>query len=88
MLNLKGLKIKFYSHGTDDSENLTHESLLTTDDNNVKLSTLTVLHIKLWLKEDNDLHTDNLRLLFKFIIRRHKIYEKRCLLLAIISYAR
>ena len=41
----------------NDSQNLGHESLVLADYGCVKISSLSKLRIKLWLKEDGILHT-------------------------------
>ena len=64
MAYIKGLKIKFFSQRIDSSQNLKYGSLVIVD---VKVSSLTVLRNKLWLKEHGNLHTDHLQYSFRYI---------------------
>ena len=58
-------KIKLFSEEIDDSQNLRYQTLVIADYDFVKISIFTVLGTKLWLKGDDDLHTD-LRYSLKF----------------------
>ena len=53
-------KFDFFSHTTYDSQNLRYETLVSVDYNCVKISRIAVVDIKLWMKEDLDLHTNHL----------------------------
>ena len=49
------------------SQNLRYETLVIADYEYVKIFRIPVMDIKLWMKEDPDLHTNRLSLSFKFI---------------------
>ena len=61
-LNFKSLgaeKFGLFSQGTYDSQNLRYETLVIDDHEYVKVSRITVMDIKLWMKENLDLHTNH-----------------------------
>ena len=60
-------KIEVFSKGTDDSKNLTCETLYISDYEYVNISSFAVLGIKLWLEEDSDLNRNDPLYSFKFI---------------------
>ena len=60
-------KIKFFSQRTDDSKSLRCKTLYSADYEYVKISSLAVLGIKLWLEEDGDLNRNDPLYSFKFI---------------------
>ena len=60
-------KIEVFSQGTDDSKNLRCETLYIGNYENVKISSLAVLGIKLCLEEDADLNRNDPLYSFKFI---------------------
>ena len=53
-------KFEPFSQGTYDSQTLRYETLVTADYEYVKISRIAVMDIKLWLKEDLDLHRNHL----------------------------
>ena len=69
-LNFKSLaneKVKIFSQGTYNFQNLWNETLITADYEYVKISSFALLKTKLWLKEGDDLWTDDLWYSMKFI---------------------
>ena len=69
-LNIKSQrtkKIKVFSQETDDSKNLTFETLYIGDYKYINISSFAVLGIKLWLEEDGDLNRNDPLYYFKFI---------------------
>ena len=53
-------KIEFFSQKTNDFQILGSETMISTDYEDMKISVFPWLDIELWLKEDDDLHTNNL----------------------------
>ena len=49
-----------FSQGTYDSQNLRYGTLVIVDYECVKISRISVMDIKLWMKEHLDLHTNHL----------------------------
>ena len=79
-------KLELFFQGTYDSQNLRYETLAIADYEYVKISRIAVMDIKLRMK-DLDLHTDHLHQVHSnSFIRKHKIYAKYFLFLAITSY--
>ena len=48
--------MKFFSEGTNDSQNLRYKTLLIADNDYLKSSIFAVLGRKLWLKENDEIH--------------------------------
>ena len=66
-LNSQGKrKIEFFSQDTYDFQILGNEALIYTGYEDIKISTFHWLAVKLWLKEDDDLQTNNYILLGTF----------------------
>ena len=53
-------KIEFFSQETYDFQILGSEIMISTDYEDMKISVFPWLDIELWLKEDDDLHINNL----------------------------
>ena len=53
-------KLEIFSQGTYGSQNLRYETLVIAHYKYIKISRIAVMDIKLWMKEDLDLHTDHL----------------------------
>ena len=53
-------KFEPLSQGTYDSQNVRYETLVIADYKYVKISRIDVMDVKLWMKEDVDLHTNHL----------------------------
>ena len=51
---------ELFFQGNYDSQNLRNESLVIAGYEYVKISSIVVMDIKLWMKEDLDLHTNHL----------------------------
>ena len=58
MKNFENFKFELFSQGTYDSQNLRYETQVIADYEYVKISRIAVMDIKLWMKKDLDLHTD------------------------------
>ena len=59
--------MELFSKETDDSKNLTCETLYIDDYKYVTIPSFAELDIKLWLEEDGDLNTNDHLYSFKFI---------------------
>ena len=67
MSNPKRQKVVFLSQVTDNSKHLRGETLHIADYKYVNISSLAVLHKKLWLEKDGSLQRDHPFHKFKFI---------------------
>ena len=66
---------------------LRYETLVIADNEYIKISRIAVMDLRLWLKEDLDLHTyHSFELHSNSLIGKHTIYAKYFLLLAINSH--
>ena len=52
-------KFELFSKGTYDSQNLRYETVIIADYEYVKISSIAVMDIKLWMTEDLDLQLIN-----------------------------
>ena len=62
-LNVKSQEtgtVKLFSQATVDSQNLGCGTRIIADYDHVRITSFSDLHVKLWRKEDYDLHTDHL----------------------------
>ena len=83
----KGLKIsRVFSKGSDGSKNLRCEILHIANYEYVNISSVAVLDIKLWLKEDSSLDTYHPSYSFNLFNQRLKIDTKYYHLLVITLY--
>ena len=60
ILNPKGLKNSNFSPKGPMTQNLRYENLVIGDYEYVKISRIAVVDIRLWMKQDLDLHTNHL----------------------------
>ena len=60
IIESKGAKIELFSQRTDECQILRCGILATADRKYLEVSSFTVLDMKFWMKEDDNLHSDHL----------------------------